>query len=325
MRKKKISFVLAIVIYQVLWICSFSAAELKEPGQTVLNKAMDYILKIQNPDGSWPLVEKEGGSDLEATLWATRSIFMNAKMGDSAYKQGLNGLAYIFSSQLKDGSFSNNSAHTAFAIMAIKESGQGKDAIDRAVLWLKDVQNKDGGWRKGLKGPSLSIYTGVVLSAFEMIGIPRTDPSVLRGIDWLKVAQNPDGGWGMPKGGRSLSVGTPWALVALTGYGEGPGSDCIQKGHSWLTAAQTERNGGIVIFPHPATSSDPELTAYAILAFVPIKGSEKHTDMAIEYLSDVQKPQGNFVSNTPKEFKKKRKANTQTTCFVIWALTSAGH
>jgi prenyltransferase beta subunit len=132
------------------------------------------------------------------------------------------------------------------------------------VSWLKDVQNNDGGWRSGLKGPSLSIYTGVVLAAFKMIGIPGSDPSVKRGIAWIKEAQNPDGGWGMPKGGKSLSLGTSWVLVALASYGE-------------------------------------------------------------RHLADVQRPNGVFVSNTPKEFKKKKKANTQTTCFVIWALKAAGY
>jgi len=325
MRKKHMHFVLAVIITQTLFFFSMAMAEVKGPGQAVMKNAMNYVLKIQNPDGSWPLVEKEGGSDLEATLWATRSIFMNIKLGDKRYKQGLDGLTYIISSQRKDGGFSNNAAHTAFAIMALKESRQGKDSIDRCVSWLKDVQNNDGGWRSGLKGPSLSIYTGVVLAAFKMIGIPGSDPSVKRGIAWIKEAQNPDGGWGMPKGGKSLSLGTSWVLVALASYGERPGSKCMQKGLSWLTETQTARNGGFVIFRHPATSSDPELTAYAILALSSVKGYDKKVQRAVEYLADVQRPNGVFVSNTPKEFKKKKKANTQTTCFVIWALKAAGY
>ena len=325
MRKKHMHFVLAVIITQTLFFFSMSMAEVKGPGQAVMKNAMNYVLKIQNPDGSWPLVEKEGGSDLEATLWATRSIFMNIKLGDKRYKQGLDGLTYIISSQRKDGGFSNNAAHTAFAIMALKESRQGKDSIDRCVSWLKDVQNNDGGWRSGLKGPSLSIYTGVVLAAFKMIGIPGSDPSVKRGIAWIKEAQNPDGGWGMPKGGKSLSLGTSWVLVALASYGERPGSKCMQKGLSWLTETQTARNGGFVIFRHPATSSDPELTAYAILALSSVKGYDKKVQRAVEYLADVQRPDGVFVSNTPKEFKKKKKANTQTTCFAIWALKAAGY
>lgn len=325
MRKKTVSFVSAVVIIETLFFFSMSMAEAKGPGQAVMKNAMDYILKIQNPDGSWPLVEKDGGSDLEATLWATRSIFMNIKVGDERYKQGLDGLAYIISSQSKNGSFNNNAAHTAFAIMTLKESHQGKDSIDRCVSWLKDVQNNDGGWRSGLKGPSLSIYTGVVLAAFKMIGIPGSDPSVKRGIAWIKEAQNLDGGWGMPKGGKSLSLGTSWTLVALASYGERPGSKCMQKGFSWLMETQTVRNGGFVIFRHPATSSDPELTAYAILALSSVKGYNKQVQRAVEYLADVQKPTGVFVSNTPKEFKKKKKENTQTTCFVIWALKAVGY
>jgi len=326
MSKKYLTILTGLALCITFGISSMSEAKVKKgPGGAVLNKAMAYVLRIQNPDGSWPLVEKEGGRDLEATLWATRSIFLNTKPGQPGYVQGLKGLSYIVSSQQKDGGFGNNSAHTAFAIMALKTSHQGKTATKRAVSWLKKVQNQDGGWRVGLKGPSLSIYTSVVLTSFSMIGIPKTDPSVQKAITWLKEAQNDDGGWGVPKGGRSLSLGTSWALIALSGYGEGQGSTCIKNGLAWLTEAQTDRNGGFVIFRHPAITSDPELTAYAILALTRFKGYKEQVKRAVAYLADVQRPSGVFVSNTPKEFKKKRKANTQTTCFVIWALKAAGY
>ena len=324
MRGKKVTFLAAIVVCLAL-VFSVSEAKVKGPGNAVLENGLSYIYRIQNADGSWPLVEKEGGGDLEATLWATRSIFMSTKPGDPGYILGLKGLSYIVSAQQKDGGFSNNSAHTAFAIMALKSSGQGKSAIQKAVKWLKNVQNEDGGWRTGLKGPSLSIYTAVVLKAFKMIGIPKKDPAVMRAIQWLKDAQNGDGGWGVPKGGKSLSLSTSWALNSLSSYGEKGSADYMKKGYGWLTEAQTGRNGGFVIFPHPATTADPELTAYSILALSHSKAYKARIKRAVAYLADVQRPSGVFVSNTPKEFKKKKKANTQTTCFVIWALKAAGY
>lgn len=325
MDKRRFFSVVTVMFCVVLGLFSMSEARPTGPGQGVLTKSMDYLLRIQNPDGSWPLVEKEGGSDLEATLWATRSLFLTTKPGRPGYLRALKGLSFIVSSQQKDGGFSNNSAHTAFAIMAFKASGQGMGAVKRAVAWLKKVQNRDGGWRVGLKGPSLSIYTSVVLTAFSMVGIPKTDACVQKGLAWLRDAQNGDGGWGMPKGGKSLSLSTSWALIALAGYGAGQYEPPMKKGLAWLTEAQTGRNGGFVIFRHPAITADPELTAYAILAFSHFKGYKERVSNAVAYLADVQRPSGVFVSNTPKEFKKKRKANTQTTCFVIWALKAAGY
>ena len=139
-RRSFFSLLMGVSFFSLLVIPSSEAGS-KGPGAPVLEKALEYILSIQNPDGSWPLVKNEGGSDLEATLWATRSVFMNRKIGHSEYEQGLDGLAYFIARQKQSGSFSDNSAHTAFAVMALKASGQGKEARERAVSWLKKVQN----------------------------------------------------------------------------------------------------------------------------------------------------------------------------------------
>jgi len=323
MRKKTVAWFFATLL-MVFSLSSGSEAKADDPGASILDRGLKYLIQIQNSDGSWPLVAREGGGDLEATLWATRSLFMCRDMGDPEYVVGLEGLAYVVARQKMNGSFSDNAAHTAFALMMLQESGQGKEAMDRAVSWLKKVQNGDGGWRSGLSGPSLSIYTAVVLVAFNMVGIPATDGAVQKGISWLKTAQNPDGGWGMPKGGPSLCLGSSWALTALGAYGFTPDSKPVEKGLSWLLEMQTERNGGFVLFHHPALTADPELTAYALITLSRFKGQDRAIQRAVAYLADVQKPDGVFVSNLPKEFKKKRKPNTQSTCFVIWALKALG-
>jgi prenyltransferase beta subunit len=47
-------------------------------------------------------------------------------------------------------------------------AGDEEEAVARAVDYLVKNQNRDGGWRNGLEGPSLSIYTAVALKALAL-------------------------------------------------------------------------------------------------------------------------------------------------------------
>ncbi len=70
----------------------------------------------------------------------------------------------------------------------------------------------------------------------------------------------------------------------------------------------------------PSHPEDPELTAYAITALNGLDVYRKQIEKAIEYLANVQEPDGAFVSYAPIQFDGVAKKNTQTTCFVAWAL-----
>jgi squalene-hopene/tetraprenyl-beta-curcumene cyclase len=76
-------------------------------------------------------------------------------------------------------------------------------AIRRAVRWLKQHQNEDGGWGEDLRsyedpawagcGPSTPSQT-----AWALLALIAADPdceAVHRGIEWLIDNQRADGGW----------------------------------------------------------------------------------------------------------------------------------
>ena len=62
--------------------------------------------------------------------------------------------------------------------------------------------------------------------------------------------------------------------------------------------------------------SDPEVTAYAVLALVIGEDPLNADQVALRYLREVQQEDGSFVSATPIELKEPT-ANLQTTCFAI--------
>ena len=82
-----------------------------------------------------------------------------------------------------------------------------QDYVRRAVTWLEDRQNPDGGWGETLasyddeelagRGESIPSQTAWALLALFAAG--RVDgPAVEKGIRYLSSSQNPDGTWEDP-------------------------------------------------------------------------------------------------------------------------------
>ena len=82
------------------------------------------------------------------------------------------------------------------------------EMIQKALAWLKKMQNKDGGWGECLesygdkslmgKGPSTASQTAWALMGL-LAYLPATDRSIQRGIQWLidrqQVEKNSIGTW----------------------------------------------------------------------------------------------------------------------------------
>jgi squalene-hopene/tetraprenyl-beta-curcumene cyclase len=94
---------------------------------------------------------------------------------------------------------------TAAAIPALAALGEAPDgsATRRAVKWLEDHQNLDGGWGEDLRsydnaalagrGKSTASQTGWALMA--LLAARERSTAVDRGIAWLIDNQREDGGW----------------------------------------------------------------------------------------------------------------------------------
>jgi squalene-hopene/tetraprenyl-beta-curcumene cyclase len=102
--------------------------------------------------------------------------------------------------------------------------------VMRAVEWLKQVQNADGGWGESLasyadkrwmgRGESTASQTAWALMAL-LAYLPATDESITRGVQWLLKTQTPahagqayEGGIEVPK-----AHGKTWDEKQFTGTG----------------------------------------------------------------------------------------------------------
>jgi squalene-hopene/tetraprenyl-beta-curcumene cyclase len=121
---------------------------------------------------------------------------------------------------------------------------QDKEALDRAIAYLRRQQEADGSWF-GRWGTNYIYGTWSVMTAFAQARIGADDPAVRRAVDWLNLQQNSDGGWGesndtyaMPaQKTASTAYQSAWALLALLAAGE-VRSDAARRGAEFLTRAR---------------------------------------------------------------------------------------
>jgi squalene-hopene/tetraprenyl-beta-curcumene cyclase len=123
------------------------------------------------------------------------------------------GLDWLLGAQEDDGSWFgrwgvNHVYGTGAAVPALIEAGvpQGDQSVRRAVSWLEQHQNPDGGWGEDCRsyddpswigrGESTASQTAWALLALDAAG--ERSPSVRRGVDWLVGTQRPDGTWDEP-------------------------------------------------------------------------------------------------------------------------------
>ncbi|MEU2059042.1 prenyltransferase/squalene oxidase repeat-containing protein [Streptomyces sp. NPDC013455] len=149
---------------------------------------------------------------------------------------------------------------TAAAVQALRAVGGHDKEVRRALVWLTNAQNKDGGWGYSPGGPSDTNSTGVVIGAFAAAG---QDPARVRTgektpYDLLAARSIPcdqDGGGALAyqpgKKGELLANADATAAGLLGALGKGfvteaggaPAQDaCARAGHP--TREQVADNAG---------------------------------------------------------------------------------
>jgi squalene-hopene/tetraprenyl-beta-curcumene cyclase len=124
---------------------------------------------------------------------------------------------------------------------------QDREALERAVAYLRREQEADGSWF-GRWGTNYVYGTWSVLMALELAGIPADDPAVRRAVAWFVTRQNADGGWGESNDSYSLekypdrtfastAYHTAWALLGLIAAGE-DASPAVRRGVDYLLRTQ---------------------------------------------------------------------------------------
>ena len=192
-------------------------------------RAREWVVGMQSSNGGWGAFEPENTqyylnnipfSDHGALLdpptadVSGRCLSMLAQFGETpaASEPARRAWQYLLDEQEADGSWygrwgMNYIYGTWTALCALNAAGLRHDdpRMQRAVQWLVQIQNADGGW--GEDGTSYRLdYRGyerapstASQTAWALLGLMAAGavdhPAVARGIDWLRATQGEDGLW----------------------------------------------------------------------------------------------------------------------------------
>jgi squalene-hopene/tetraprenyl-beta-curcumene cyclase len=115
-------------------------------------------------------------------------------------------------------------------------------AVQASLDYVSREQESDGSLF-GRWGVNYIYGTWQALLGFSSIGVPLTDPRIVKAARWLKETQQADGGWGesvasyddpTQRGqGNPTASQTAWAVMGLVAAGESH-SDAAERGVQWL-------------------------------------------------------------------------------------------
>jgi len=190
-----------------------------------LQRALDWLVGMQSSNGGF------AAFDVDNTHY------------------NLNYIPFADHGALLDPPTSDVTARTV-AVMALAKRPQDKEALARAIDFLRKEQEADGSWF-GRWGTNYIYGTWSVLMAFALADIGPDDESVRRAVSWLTSCQNADGGWGesndsyLPQQQRPIQKApsnayqTAWAVLALLSAGQ-VSSTAVSRGIEYLLRTQQE-------------------------------------------------------------------------------------
>jgi squalene-hopene/tetraprenyl-beta-curcumene cyclase len=216
-------------------ICALALRRIDHPDpqrlELSVQRGIEWMIGMQSGDGGWgafdadntrTLVRKLPFCDFGEVIDPPSADVTAHAVEALAREEGLavrastsSGSAWLLGRQEADGSWFgrwgvNHLYGTSAALCALAEAGVADDdlRIRRAVNWLTEHQNQDGGWGEDCRsyddpawigrGASTASQTAWALLGLHAAGEAGCDAAV-RGIEWLVRTQRPDGGWDEPQ------------------------------------------------------------------------------------------------------------------------------
>lgn len=241
----------------------------REAVEPMVAKSFNYIeeLYFKSGDSAYRGVLDDG------RYWDT------ALLAQALTSAGMDGAAlrttadYLLAQQQRDGGFpfgedfwyAPDIDDTAEIVIALRQMGARGEGVDRAVRWLAEMQNRDGGWGAFDKNntgnflirfiargfmDSVDLFdescpdiTGHILEALAAVGQNvSTSPTCRRGVAYLKKTQDRSGAW-EARWGINYLYGTGAAVVGLVKVGEDPRAPYLRRAVDWLLSCQNADGG----------------------------------------------------------------------------------
>jgi squalene-hopene/tetraprenyl-beta-curcumene cyclase len=205
---------------------------LRERAQEAIDRAVEWVEGMQSADGGWGAFDADNTRALVRELpfldfgevidepsadVTAHTLEMLAAVGRAESEAARAGLRWLLAQQEAQGSWFgrwgvNHLYGTGAALPALVAMGVPPEdpSIRRAVAWLEEHQNEDGGWGEDPRsydspewigrGPSTASQTGWALLALHAAGegLERS-AAVERGVAWLLRTQRADGTWEEPQ------------------------------------------------------------------------------------------------------------------------------
>ena len=199
------------------------------PIEGAMRRAARWVEGMQSAGGGWGAFDAENTRTLARELpfldfgevidepsadVTAHALEMLAALGLLDTAAGHRGVQWLIDCQEPGGSWFgrwgvNHVYGTGAAVPALIAAGvdPGQACIRRAVRWLAEHQNEDGGWGEDPRsyddeewigrGASTASQTAWALLALHAAG--ERSQALTRGVQWLIATQRPDGGWDEPQ------------------------------------------------------------------------------------------------------------------------------
>ena len=202
--------------------------ELKEQIQTAVDRAIGWLLGMQNKNGGWAAFDRDNTSrfltlipfadfgelldppSVDVTAHVVEALGLYGKtLADPIVARAYR---FMLMEQEEDGPWFgrwgvNYIYGTAAVLPALEAVGEDMQAdyVQRAAYWLVEHQNEDGGWGESCgsymddqlrgRGPSTPSQTGWAIMALIAVGSHNFDQHISRGLEFLLSSQRSDGTW----------------------------------------------------------------------------------------------------------------------------------
>ena len=211
----------------VLIALARTGKHLSEACRPAVHRALNWLMALQNSDGGWAAFDRNINNEILTRIpFADHNAMLDPScpditarvlesLGHYGYRVGQKpvdrAVAFILSHQEENGSWFgrwgvNYLYGTWQVLVGLHAIGFDlrSPIVRRAVRWMKDVQNADGGWGESCLsyddptqagiGPSTASQTAWALLGLIAVGEAESD-EVRAGIEYLIGTQDNDGGW----------------------------------------------------------------------------------------------------------------------------------